>query len=297
MAAYEPRRRARRERQQIRGLDISVRRWGEAGATLPDVYLHGFMDVGATFQFLVDELGGDRPIVAPDWRGFGDSGRSGPDYWFADYLADLDALLECYSPARGAVLVGHSMGGNVAAIYAGVRPERVAALVLIEGFGLRDQAPERAPERYRLWLDEVRELQPFRPYDSLDAFAGRLLASNPRLTPAQAGFLAAEMAASGADGSVTFNADPGHRRINPVLYRRAEAEACWRACRCPVLVLLGADSPLRLALGAAATPDYLRSVFADVEVQVIADTGHNLHQDASGACARAIEAFLARVGR
>jgi pimeloyl-ACP methyl ester carboxylesterase len=44
---------------------------------------------------------------------------------FADYLADLDMLLDHYAPGQAVDLVGHSMGGNVAMMYAGVRPERI----------------------------------------------------------------------------------------------------------------------------------------------------------------------------
>ena len=62
----------------IRGLDYHVRTWGDAGA--PTLFmLHGWMDVGASFQFLIDALTRDWRVIAPDWRGFGGSG--GPLSW------------------------------------------------------------------------------------------------------------------------------------------------------------------------------------------------------------------------
>ena len=106
------------------------------------VMVHGFMDVGASFQFVVDAMAaagdGARCVVAPDWRGFGRSEAPGATdaYWFADYLGDLDALLDALSPDAPVDLLGHSMGGNVAMAYAGVRPGRVRRLVNLEGFGL-----------------------------------------------------------------------------------------------------------------------------------------------------------------
>ena len=56
----------------LRGVNYSDSEWGDADAPLV-VYLHGWADVGSTFQFLVDQLTGSWRVVAPDWRGFGRS--------------------------------------------------------------------------------------------------------------------------------------------------------------------------------------------------------------------------------
>src|SRR5437867_3764938 len=113
----------------VRGLRYHCRCWGDERATKLFM-LHGWMDVSASFQFLVDALRRDWRVIAPDWRGFGLSEWAKSDsYWFPDYFADLDRLLEHFHPDSPATLVGHSMGGNVAAMYAGIRPERVEKLV------------------------------------------------------------------------------------------------------------------------------------------------------------------------
>ena len=114
--------------------------------------LHGWMDVSASFQFTVDAFARDWHVLAPDWRGFGLSQRAPGGYWFPDYIADLDALLEACTPDAAVPVVGHSMGGNVAGLYAGIRPERVSKLVLAEGFGLPRTVPAQAPGRYRSGL-------------------------------------------------------------------------------------------------------------------------------------------------
>src|SRR6185503_12972366 len=108
---------------EVRGLRYHVRSWGREGA--PRMFLlHGWMDVSASFQFVVDALRRDWHVLAPDWRGFGLSAWTGADtYWYPDYLADLDRLLERFEPAAPARIVGHSMGGNIACLYAGVRPD------------------------------------------------------------------------------------------------------------------------------------------------------------------------------
>ncbi len=111
----------------------------------PLVMVHGWMDVAASYQFMVDAFSdafaAGRTIIAPDWRGFGQTfpGHAASqvdNYWSADYLADLDFLLDHYAPGQAVDLVGHSMGGNVAMLYAGVRPARIRKLVNLEGFGM-----------------------------------------------------------------------------------------------------------------------------------------------------------------
>ena len=74
------------------------------------------MDVSASFQFVADALGDDWRVLAPDWRGYGQTDSSGADaYWFPDYLADLECLLDLLTPGVPVRLVGHSMGGWVGA--------------------------------------------------------------------------------------------------------------------------------------------------------------------------------------
>src|SRR5262245_58430810 len=227
---------------QIRGLRYHCRCWGDPAAPMI-VLLHGWMDVSASFQFLVDALRGDWRAIAPDWRGYGLTQWSGADsYWFPDYLADLDQLLARLSPRAPAVLIGHSMGGNVAALYAGSRPERVAKLVNIEGFGLAATDPADAPGRYARWLEDLTEPQRFRDYASFDELATRLQSGNPRLTPVRALFLAQHWGMAASDGRVVLRSDPAHKRVNPVLYRVEEARACWRKVSAPVLCVEGAAS-------------------------------------------------------
>ena len=89
------------EFHDIRGLRYHVRIWGEAQDP-PLFLLHGWMDVSASFQFLVDSLRGRWRVIAPDWRGCGLTGWADAGYWFPDYYADLDALLDVYTPAAPA---------------------------------------------------------------------------------------------------------------------------------------------------------------------------------------------------
>jgi pimeloyl-ACP methyl ester carboxylesterase len=279
----------------IRGLRYHCREWGEASAPLV-VMTHGWMDVSASFQFLVDALRSEWHVVAPDWRGYGLTDWSGADsYWFPDYLADLDALLAYYAPQGAVNLLGHSMGGNIVCLYAGIRPERVARLVNLEGFGLADASPGDAPRRYRRWLDSLRRAPDMRAYASFDALAARLRERNPRLTAARAAFLARHGGCLEQDGKVRLRSDPAHKRINPVGYRLEEAKACWRAITAPVLWIDGEDSPTLRDLRIHGE-DYAarKGCFAALTEHVLDAAGHMVHHDRPEAVAVLVEPFLAR---
>jgi pimeloyl-ACP methyl ester carboxylesterase len=291
-STYRPLRIPGHESRSIRGLEHHFTCWGAADGS-PIVLLHGWLDTGETFQFLVDEMADRWSFVAPDWRGFGRSEWEPGGYWFANYLADLDALLNIYSPGAPAVLVGHSMGGNVASLYAGVRPERVRRLVNIEGLGLPRTTADQAPARYRRWLEELQSTPAFSTYASLEQFAQFLAARNPRLDPARARFIAEAWTERADDGQFRIRSDPRHKLVNPVLYRREEAEACWRNITAPVLVLVGGQSEFRGRLGEEGTDERLRQLFKNVRLATLPDAGHMMHHERPAEVARLIETFLA----
>jgi pimeloyl-ACP methyl ester carboxylesterase len=290
--AYQPRRLPRHETVELRGVSHHVTRWGPDGAP-PLVFLHGWADTSDTFQFVVDAFRAEHAIVAPDWRGFGRSAWNGGPYWFPDYFADLEALLDRYLPGRPATLVGHSMGGNVASLYAGIRPARVARVVNLEGFGLPRARAEEAPGRYARWLDQLAEPPTFPRFDAVEDFAAVLARRNPRLPPERALFVARSWCTRLPDGAYTLAADPAHKLVNPVLYRREEAEECWRRCVAPTLLVLGARSEFRGGLGEDGSDERFRALFRQLTLETLDDAGHMLHHERPEAVAASIEAFLA----
>ena len=277
----------------IRGLRYHVRRWRREGAPKV-VLLHGWMDVSASFQFMVDALRQPWDVYAPDWRGYGLTEWSKADcYWFPDYIADLDLLLDSIDRERPASLVGHSLGGNVACLYAGIRPERVARLVNLEGFGLPQTRPEQAPRRYRHWLDELRERPRLRPYENFGELAARLRQGNPRLTAARAEFLATHWGRE-EDGKVLLRGDPAHKIVNPLLYRYEEVRAIWQQVSAPVLWVDAAQSDTleRMKMSPAEQAER-RAAFRSLRYDTVQDAGHMLHHDQPEAVARLLEPFLA----
>jgi pimeloyl-ACP methyl ester carboxylesterase len=240
------------------------------------------MDTGDTFQIMIDAFERDRPLVALDWRGFGRSEWAQGGYWFPDYLADLEALLEVLSPTAPVQLIGHSMGGNVASVYAGLRPERVRSLVNLEGLGLPATLPEDSPVKLRRWLDQIKSVPSPKEYESILELTSVIRFRYPRFSAAAAAFMAA--AWSEPDGNrVKLRGDPRHRWASPLRYQREDAVACWRQIRAPMMMLVGEDS---------ADVDVWRTVVPQINVECIVNAGHMLHIEQPLAVARRVERFL-----
>ena len=291
---YQVRRVPRHESLRVRGLDLHLTRWGPAPSSgqAPVILLHGWQDTGDTFQFMVDAFAGDWPLVAPDWRGFGRSEWPQEGYWFPDYLADLDSLLEQLSPAAPARLVGHSMGGNIATVYAGLRPSRVRCVANLEGLGLPRSSPNEAPAQLRKWLDQVKSAPTLKEYDSFEHLASVIQFRYPRFGAARADYVARAWGRREVDGRVRLLGDPRHRWVNPVLYKREDAEAIWREVRAPILLLVGSESEYPSKLGTDGTEDAFRGLFSQVEVARIDGAGHMLHIEKAELVASLVENHL-----
>lgn len=290
-ASYQPRRVPREERFAVRGVEHRVLRFGPPSVD-PVVLLHGFLDSADTFQFVVDAFESDLPFAAFDWRGFGGSAWSDHGYWFPEYFADLDQLLDRLCPDTPARLVGHSMGGNIALIYAGIRPERVSRVVSLEGFGLPRATPQDAPARYRDWLHQLRDVPAFGQYQDHQELAHRLRRGNPRLTPEVAMFVARAWARAAPGEGVRLVADPAHRMLNPYLYRRDETEACWHRITAPTMMVLAEQSEFLPRLGEDGTPDYFRRCIPGVRIELMRGVSHMLHHERPADVARLVEGFL-----
>jgi len=291
----------------VRGLRYRVHCWGDNSMATPErpplVMVHGWMDVGASFQFVVDALAeaeaAPRLVFAPDWRGFGLTESPGTDtYWFPDYLADLDALLDRLAPEGPIDLVGHSMGGNVVMSYAGLRPERVRRLVNLEGFGLPETQPHHAPKRMRQWLDELKTPVSLQDYASVDEVAARLMKNNPLLTKDKAAWLAPHWSRQGGEGRWQILGDPAHKRVNPILYRKDEVLEAWKLITAPLLWVEGDRTDIEKWWGHR----YPRSEFQArlavvprVEKETLSPCGHMVHHDQPEALAKRMSYFLSNI--
>jgi pimeloyl-ACP methyl ester carboxylesterase len=298
---YQVKRISNSEFVPTRTLNYHVRRWGNPtpGKT-PLVMVHGWMDVAASFQFVVDALQEDHFIIAPDWRGFGLTQSGGTDcFWYPDYLADLDALIDRYAPNQRVNLVGHSMGGNVAMMYAGIRPERINKLINLEGFGMPATQPDQAAGKYAQWMNEVKQLGQgglqLKTYATLEDVAARLMKTNRRLTLDKARWLAGHWSAELQPGQWSILGEAAHKITNAQLYREDEMLAIYRSITAPTLMLEASDDSMAIwwkgKFTLAQHHERLK-VVADFKISQVPDCGHMLHHDQPQAVAALIEQFI-----
>jgi pimeloyl-ACP methyl ester carboxylesterase len=289
LMTYQPLRPPRHQHIDVRGLKYRLTWWGNPSDS-PIVLLHGLQDCGDTWQFLVDCLPDDWSLVAPDWRGFGGSDWAPGGYWFPDYLADLEFLLDTLTANTPARVIAHSMGANIAALYGGVRPQRLKWFVNLEGIGLRRTQPADAAERYAQWLDELK--QPFNEgrYTSVRQLADVLMKRNPRLRADRADFVARAWTrdidpltptttSNTHKRGVRLAFDPRHRFVNPVLYRLEEAEACWSRVEAPMLLLAGGNSGHLERRLKDFSDDRVHALFRGAKIVTLPGLGHMMHHE------------------
>lgn len=302
---YQVKRVSRSEFIPVRNLDYHVRVWGTPVAGRPPLFLmHGFMDVGASWQFMVDAMAGDHHVIAPDWRGFGltrrRDGGTVDSYWFPDYLADLDFLMDHYAGDQPVNLVGHSMGGNVIMHYAGVRPQRIRRLINLEGFGLPASQADEAPARYARWIDEIKALHDgakgLVAYEGISGVTRRLMRNNPRLSQDKADWLAQHWARPNAEGRWEIFGDPAHKVVSANIYRVEEVLALYRRITAPTLMVEASDNMLERwwkgNFSHAEFQERIRHV-PDLSHAGVGDAGHMLHHDQPQRLAELVEGFTA----
>jgi pimeloyl-ACP methyl ester carboxylesterase len=287
------------------GVELNVMTLGAADR--PAIMLvHGIRDVGASLLPVAEPLAERFRVVLPDLRGHGDSGKPG-NYAMWQFIYDLYRVATHFQLARPVVL-GHSLGGQIAAYYAALFPDAISKLVIVEGLGPpqrpSDADPLTARHAERMRLVELAELpERGRPLPDVEFAASRLIANNPRIAPERARWLAEHGTERATDGrwywkfdqrvgQVWLGSDPERNRAN------------WRAVACPTLVVTAglADEYWRSQMpipnwdgrfSQADLADRL-ACFRDVRHAHIDSAGHMVHFDAPEALVTLVTSFLSR---
>jgi pimeloyl-ACP methyl ester carboxylesterase len=257
------------------------------------VLVHGFLDLAYGWREVAERLAEHAHVLAPDLRGHGDTDwiGAGGYYHFLDYVADLDELIARAARKR-LVVVGHSMGGSIASYWAGTRPERLAALALLEGLGPPDQGDVDLGARTAMWIDAWKTARDrVKPMPSVADAAARLRKHDPLLGEA----LALDLATAGtrpveaAGGGLVWKHDPLHLTMGPYPFRRDHAARYWRRIACPVLVVDGTESRLNLP---AAERAVRRAELAGCRHVELPGAGHMMHRHQPDALAKLLTDLL-----
>ena len=291
-APYSPERKARLSQPIVRGVRYGIREWGPVTGK-PILFLHGARDSSVSFQFIADEFDDAWRIIAPDWRGHGRTQMTPGSYWTSDFLCDLDALFEQLIPMGRAPILGHSMGGNVASVFAGLRPDAVSHLMTLDVLGSPlPWSPVRVVETLTDLLNAERRGATRRRYATIGEMADRLIQANPRLDRARALFIAEGNAVALDGGSYAWPHDPTFLRSWPTLHSVEEWAECWRKITAPVVSILASDPR---ASSPTSDPKIVAARcrnFRNITVRRAPDTGHNVHQDAPQFVAQCLKDFL-----
>jgi len=256
--------------------------------------LHGFLDAGSTWDLVAGPLArAGYDVHAPDLRGFGASGRVplGGYYHFADYIADVDGLVNAItanSPGWLAV-VGHSMGGTIASLWAGIRPERVAKLAILEGLGPPVEGADQGVHRMRQWLRDLDRIERSpRPMESIEQATKKLAATHPKIDLALLRTRAERLVTEDASGRIVWAHDPLHRTHSPTPFQADVFMTFLRSITCPTLYANAGESGWR-------TPDEAERVacLRDARTVTLEGAGHMMHWSAPVELAEALLSFFA----
>jgi pimeloyl-ACP methyl ester carboxylesterase len=273
------------------GLRLHYADWGNADAP-PLLLLHGTRDHARSWDWTARRLRDRWHVMALDWRGHGDSAWSPDGAYLLPYnILDLLEMIEALGVPQ-VTIVAHSFGGNVAARYAGVYPDRVRKIVFVDSLGPATDTyvkwDEMGPVNRTLeWLEQRRDKRQTEPrrLASIEDAAARMAKANPRLTAEQAYHLAKYGLNRFEDG-YGWKFDPRVSMFAPEDWE-VRGGAYWREITAPSLIMYG-----RQSWHSDPVTDGRAAFFKNAQVLNFETAGHWIHHDALDAFLAALDAFL-----
>lgn len=254
--------------------------WGNEGAPHM-LLLHGGRDHCRSWDWVARAMRDDYHVIAPDFRGHGDSQWAiGSSYPFADFVYDIDQLM-CQKRMAPATIISHSMGGVISLMYAGLFPQKVEKLIVIEGTwqfddGINALNKDPVVDRFDHWMAQMRDSAARTPrkYETLDAAVERMRQENPRLSEEQAWHLTRFGSNMNEDGTFSWKFDNYMRAIAPATLDEHDVKELWGRITCPVLLFYGNQSYIE-----DPRKKGLLDLFQDVRLHEVDGAGHWLHHD------------------
>ncbi|MCE9501653.1 MAG: alpha/beta hydrolase [Leptospira sp.] len=259
--------------------------------------LHGFGDSKETFIFIEEFLCKHFNIVGFDFRGHGDSEwKKDGLYNYAENLIDMHNVAGKYLGEKFSIL-GHSLGGGLAARYAGLFPEKLDMLFCIEGFsGIIPVARER--ERMRGWLDKSREKSnrgssdlKQKTFRSMEEASLRLGILYSQLPKEKVDILAGNLVRETEKGQFVWKNDPATKNGTAIPFPPEISRALWKSIDSPVFIAFGKNTHLR-----ANNLEEVLTHFKNLDYREIEGAGHNIHHDQPELLITAMQECLSKNG-
>ena len=264
-------------RVDLGGLSLHYLDWGGDGPPL--VMLHGLTGHAHTWDHTAAALSGRYRVLALDQRGHGDSGWS-PSYGGGRMAEDLLAFLDALQLGE-VTLMGLSMGGLVAFIFAAAHPERVRDLIVL------DIGPEIAVAGAR---KVAAGLAANRVFSSEDEAVDQARAVNPRPTDEALRHRVRHNLRSRPDGTLTFKYDDALRERGAIFDRSTDQLwAAWQAVSCPILLVRGDESDIL----AVETAQRMLASNPRAGLAGVPDCGHSITLDNPQGLLDALNPWLA----
>jgi pimeloyl-ACP methyl ester carboxylesterase len=256
------------------------------------VLLHGYMDAGGTWDLVAPHLrAAGYEVITPDLRGYGKGPRAGANdgYHFADYVLDLARMLEAV-PQRPLYLVGHSMGGVVATLFAGTYPERVDKLAVLEGLGPPDHVPGTMTARLRAFVEGTLRAERETPRSmTLDEALARMKVQHARIDESVLRSRLPHLLEPAEGNLFRWLYDLRHRAKSASPFMVSNFAEYAGAITCPVLFVSGGNTGYHPDDEAARLTHY-----KNLTTCTLQDAGHMMHWTQPEPLSRALLDFLAQ---
>ena len=261
----------------VNNLRLHYLDWGGQEAQ-PMVLLHGMTGTCHSWDFFASAMRRDYHVLALDQRGHGDS-QWADSYAADDFLADLDAFLDALGLDR-VILIGHSMGGRNAIMYAARYRAKVTHLVSVD----------IGPEIGQAGLERIRQTRAAEPpvFGNLEAARRYIRLGEPRYSEAVLEHQLRHSLRERPDGKLEFKCDGQFLTMS---VSRPPVEELWsyvRQLTCPTLIVRGALSDILLhdvALG-------MQQKVPNSRLVEIEGAGHSVPCDNPEAFEAAVRHFL-----
>ena len=276
----------------LSGLEHMLYEWDQ-GSDTTILFLHGFLDVGQGFSFIVESLKDTKwNCLALDWRGHGRSSWIGEGgyYHFIDYVRDLEECVQKLNLSN-LYVVGHSMGAMALTLWLGATKRRVKGAVLLEALGPIPVSAEGAQARVGQWLKDLEMVRSPRYHSELDTVVKKLQRLYTRV-PVERIKQIAQWAVIEEEKGMRWRYDPLHRTRAPIPVPENLAIKLWQSIRVPLLWIGGEESPWR-----GERLEWWLGLRPDLRRQRLPNAGHMLQYEEPEQTGYCIRSFIEKLGK